>query len=99
MSWGGSLNGCNISQDRKNARSPGKFASSGVNSRYNTSIVPEEVQEVVMSTTQTPTTADELFLMPADCFRYELVKGQLRRMPPAGSEHGAGITNIGTPID
>jgi Uma2 family endonuclease len=34
-------------------------------------------------------TADELFVMPHDGFRYELVKGELRQMSPAGSEHGA----------
>jgi hypothetical protein len=26
--------------------------------------------------------------MPDDGFRYELVKGELRRIPPAGGEHG-----------
>src|SRR5215217_8289743 len=33
-------------------------------------------------------TADELLLMPDDGFRYELVKGELRRMNPAGNVHG-----------
>ena len=33
-------------------------------------------------------TADELLLMPDDGFRYELVKGELRRMTPAGNVHG-----------
>jgi Uma2 family endonuclease len=33
-------------------------------------------------------TADELLRMPDDGFRYELVKGELRRMAPAGHEHG-----------
>jgi Uma2 family endonuclease len=56
-------------------------------------------KEVAMSTTHTLTTADELLVMPDDGFRYELVKGELRRMPPAGSEHGAVIMNIGTPLD
>jgi Uma2 family endonuclease len=55
-------------------------------------------EEVTMSTTHTLTTADELFLMPDDGFRYELVKGELRRMPPAGSEHGAVSINIGLVI-
>jgi Uma2 family endonuclease len=41
-----------------------------------------------MSTTSTLVTADELFKMPDDGFRYELVRGEIRRMPPAGSEHG-----------
>jgi len=39
-------------------------------------------------------TADELFAMPKDGFRYELVKGELRKMSPAGLEHGAVIFNL-----
>jgi Uma2 family endonuclease len=57
------------------------------------------MKEVTMSTTTTLTTADELFMMPDDGFRYELVRGEVRRMPPAGSEHGAVIMNMGTPLD
>ena len=33
-------------------------------------------------------TADELLHMPDDSFRYELVRGELRRMTPASSQHG-----------
>ena len=33
-------------------------------------------------------TADELFGMPDDGFRYELVRGELIKMAPAGSQHG-----------
>jgi Uma2 family endonuclease len=45
-----------------------------------------------VSTTKTkPVTADELLRMPDDGFRYELVKGELKRMPPTGDEHG-GVT-------
>ena len=40
------------------------------------------------------TTADDLFVMPDDGFRYELVKGELKKMSPAGSEHGAIIVNL-----
>jgi Uma2 family endonuclease len=47
-----------------------------------------------MSTTLQTFTAEELFTMPKDGFRYELVKGELRKMSPAGSEHGAIIINI-----
>src|SRR5918992_440902 len=47
-----------------------------------------------MSTTTQLVTADELFAIPSDGFRYELVKGELRKMSPAGSEHGAVIANI-----
>lgn len=34
------------------------------------------------------TTAEELWLLPDDGMRHELVNGQLRVMPPAGFEHG-----------
>jgi Uma2 family endonuclease len=51
-----------------------------------------------MRTTPTLTTADELFMMPDDGFRYELVRGEVRRMPPAGSEHGAVAVNIAVVI-
>ena len=40
-------------------------------------------------------TADELLLMPDDGFRYELVKGELRRMTPAGNVHGRVAMNVG----
>ena len=33
-------------------------------------------------------TAGELLMMPQDGLRYELVKGELRKMPLAGDEHG-----------
>ena len=51
-----------------------------------------------MSTTPTLATADELFMMPDDGFRYELVKGEVRRMPPAGSEHGAVAAHVAAVI-
>ena len=51
-----------------------------------------------MSTTVQLVTADELFLMPRDGFRYELVKGELRKMSPSGSEHGAIVVNITLPL-
>ncbi len=47
-----------------------------------------------MTTTLQRSTASELFEMPHDGFRYELVKGELRKMSPSGSEHGAIIVNI-----
>jgi Uma2 family endonuclease len=46
-----------------------------------------------MTTTLQRSTANELFEMPDDGFRYELVKGELRKMSPAGSEHGAVVFN------
>ncbi|MCA1591109.1 MAG: Uma2 family endonuclease [Acidobacteria bacterium] len=47
-----------------------------------------------MSATTQSMTADELLALPKDGFRYELVKGELRQMSPAGSEHGAVIFNL-----
>ena len=41
-----------------------------------------------MTTRKEPVTAEELLRMPDDGFRYELVEGELRKMPPAGNEHG-----------
>jgi Uma2 family endonuclease len=51
-----------------------------------------------MSTTHSLATADELCVMPDDAFRYDLVRGELRRLPPAGSEHGAVAVNIAVVI-
>ena len=53
---------------------------------------------VVVSTAKTLITADDLFARPDDGWRYELVKGELRRMPPSGSEHGAIVMNVGVPV-
>ncbi len=44
-------------------------------------------------------TSEELLGMPDDGFRYELVKGELHKMPPAGSEHGYVAINIGTTLN
>ncbi len=33
-------------------------------------------------------TADELLVMPHNGYRYELIKGELRQMAPAGRQHG-----------
>lgn len=40
-------------------------------------------------------TAGELARLPEDGYRYELVKGELRKMPPAGEEHGGVAMRIG----
>ncbi|HKO58338.1 MAG TPA: Uma2 family endonuclease [Thermoanaerobaculia bacterium] len=40
-------------------------------------------------------TADELLRMPEDGYRYELVQGELRKMSPAGEEHGHIVHEIG----
>jgi len=48
-----------------------------------------------MTTTVQPTTAADLLRMPDDGFRYELVKGELRKMCPAGHEHGTVAMRFG----
>lgn len=50
-------------------------------------------------TTQTKlTTAEELFAMPDDGYRYELVRGELRKMAPAGQYHGEYVVNATIPL-
>ena len=43
-------------------------------------------------------TADELFHLPDDGWRYALVEGELQRMTPAGFDHGAVIMNVAAPL-
>jgi len=43
-------------------------------------------------------TADQLFQLPDDGFRYELVKGELRKMTPAGFNHGKAVANLTGPL-
>ena len=42
----------------------------------------------LLSAQHTLLTAEDLWKQPDDGYRYELVKGVIRRMPPAGFEHG-----------
>ncbi|MDP9348774.1 MAG: Uma2 family endonuclease [Gemmatimonadota bacterium] len=42
-----------------------------------------------------PTTAEELLRMPDDGFRYELVAGELKKMNPAGGQHGRVAMTVG----
>jgi Uma2 family endonuclease len=51
-----------------------------------------------MSTATHLMTADELIKLPHGRFRYELVKGELLTMSPAGEEHGVVIMNIAAPL-
>ena len=44
-------------------------------------------------------TADELLDMPDDGFKYELVRGELRKMAPAGSENSVTGMEIGTSLN
>lgn len=41
------------------------------------------------------TTADELFRLPNDGYRYELIRGSLRMMSPAGGRHGRISMKVG----
>lgn len=47
-----------------------------------------------MSTTIQRTTAQDLLRMPDDGFRYELVRGELTKMSPAGNKHGRFAASI-----
>jgi Uma2 family endonuclease len=47
-----------------------------------------------MTTTLQRSTASELYAMPKDGFRYELVKGELRKMSPSGWKHGVVVVNV-----
>jgi Uma2 family endonuclease len=49
-----------------------------------------------MSATMTLVTAEELMRMPDDGYRYELIKGEVLRMPPTGGEHGVTTMKLGT---
>ena len=42
--------------------------------------------------------ADELFMMPHDGFRYELVKGELVKMSPTGGKHGILTIRLGAAL-
>src|SRR5919109_774726 len=52
-----------------------------------------------MTTTPQHMTAEELLHMPDDGFRYELIRGELRKMAPAGHQHGRIAINVTTPLD
>ena len=47
-----------------------------------------------MGTTTHLMTAEELFWLPDDGLRHELIKGELLTMPPLGEEHGAVTMNL-----
>lgn len=50
-------------------------------------------------TTQTKlVTAEELLDMPDDGYRYELVRGELIKMAPAGAEHGGIAADVGASL-
>ena len=51
-----------------------------------------------MAVTEKLMTEQDLLDMPSDGFRYELVRGELRQMAPAGHEHGAIAIDIAAPL-
>ena len=51
-----------------------------------------------MSTEVQLTTADDLLALPRGEFRYELVKGELKKMSPAGQKHGRIIVRLTEPL-
>jgi Uma2 family endonuclease len=52
-----------------------------------------------MATAHQLVTAEELLRMPDDGYRYELVRGELRKMAPVGHLHGRIAINVTTPLD
>ena len=51
------------------------------------------------STKQHLMTAEELFNMPDDGYRYELVRGELRKMAPASDQHSWIAMDMGTSLN
>src|SRR5918999_1116101 len=52
-----------------------------------------------MTTTQQLMTAEDLLRLPDDGFRYELIRGELRKMAPAGFLHGRIAIKLSTSLD
>ncbi|HZS48377.1 MAG TPA: Uma2 family endonuclease [Blastocatellia bacterium] len=52
-----------------------------------------------MSATLQPVTANELLSMTDDGFRYELIKGELRKTSPSGNKHGRTASRINGSLD
>src|ERR1700719_482571 len=56
------------------------------------------IEDEFTATLAQPMTAEEMWLLPADGQRHELVRGELRTMAPGGFEHGAVGINLSTPM-
>lgn len=51
-----------------------------------------------MATRTRPITAEELFAIPDDGCRYELVRGEIRKMAPAEGFHGKATMRVSVPL-
>ena len=51
-----------------------------------------------MATIIETTTAEDLLRMPKDGFRYELMRGEIRKMSPAGNRHGKLTMRLSAPL-
>ena len=59
----------------------------------------QQNQSKLPSTQPTLLTAEDLWKQPDDGYRYELVKGIMHKMPPAGFEHGIRSAKIARHLD
>jgi hypothetical protein len=57
-----------------------------------------EVKECTLRTVTQIMTADHLLEIPDDGFRYELVRGELRKLTPAGFNHGKVVVKLTAPL-
>ncbi|HZB44417.1 MAG TPA: Uma2 family endonuclease, partial [Pyrinomonadaceae bacterium] len=53
---------------------------------------------MAMTATNQLMTAEELIMLPRGRMCYELVKGELIEMSPAGHKHGRIVMNLGAPL-
>ena len=61
--------------------------------------VPEEANPMTTATRTRLMTATDLLDMPDDGWRYELIRGELIQMSPAGNRHGKFAMRVSTPLD
>lgn len=59
---------------------------------------PRVIHSSPMAVASQLLTADDLLRMPEDGWRYELVRGELHRMPPPGYRHGRTASRIGSSL-